>query len=308
MKNLIVQDMNANDNSTLEKVKQEWQEFTRTAKPLPTAACLESLTLNFAGSHGPCEEILLRLTNIVDLSHIRSLDMGVFLDPKILTKIASKLIGLERLFLHVDPWNQQLRDTTADNEDMITAIQTFRPLKFLCLRDLRSNLALDRILLQHGRTLEGLTIEPSEHQRRLTGVYDNGFKYPVMDNDQITQLAQACPQLQELRLPLQRQQGSSHECDIYRALGQFLHLHTLILDLHCDPRPLPLGPQENVSSAYLRETLINAAVDKTLGTGIWDLIASNQSTRRLQNLRPSVPISFQGRSNISFSRWADRFF
>jgi hypothetical protein len=222
---------------------------------------------------------------VVDLSHIRSLDMGVFLDPKILTKVASKLIGLERLFLHMDPSKQQLADTTADNEDMITAIQTFRPLKFLCLRDLRSISALDRILLQHGHTLEGLIIEPSNYGRVLRGVYDNGYKYPIMDNYRITQLAQTCPQLQELRLPLKRQQGSSHECNMYRALGQFLHLHTLILDLHCDPRQLPLGPEGNVSSACLRETLINAAVDETLVTGIWDLIASNQSTRRLQNLR-----------------------
>jgi hypothetical protein len=70
---------------------------------------------------------------------------------------------------------------------------------------------------------------------------------------------------------------------MYRTLGQFRNLHTLILDLQFNSifqldRPIDLSET--------RTSFINAATDEKLALNIWSLIASTQpSTGRLQNLR-----------------------
>jgi hypothetical protein len=54
-------------------------------------------------------------------------------------------------------------------------------------------------------------------------------------------MAQTCPNLEELRLPIRRPRGSGAEYEMYMALGEFVNLHSLLLDLHFDLRRIPVG-------------------------------------------------------------------
>lgn len=113
---------------------------------------------------------------------------------------------------------------------------------------------------------------------------DEGYKYPILDSNEISCLAESCPKLEELRLQVRRSRGCPAECALYKAIGGFTKLHSLILDMHCDPRRLPTRPYLKFVPD-LRETFINAATDKALVSAIWKYIFSNQATRRLRNLR-----------------------
>ncbi|GIK04903.1 hypothetical protein Aspvir_009001 [Aspergillus viridinutans] len=284
LKHLTIRDIGTNGNLSIMRIKQEWKDFSAELKPV-LAACLESLSLDFRDKYGPLEEILLKLGNLIDLSWLRSLDMTVHSNPRLLAQAASLFHSLERLFVTMDPWAKHFN---ADDEEMLAAVRTFAPVRFLCLRGLGSTSSLDDILQHHGTSLQGLAIEALEDGRLFGSptIYDNGYyKYPVLDSQHISQLVDCCPNLQELRLQIKRQGGNHRECNIYRALGQFTQLHTLILDLHCDPRRQSLIWGEIPSTACLREILINAATDESLAIRIWDLIASSQPSRRLRKLR-----------------------
>ncbi|PYI06997.1 hypothetical protein BO78DRAFT_418145 [Aspergillus sclerotiicarbonarius CBS 121057] len=290
LKHLIVDPRYGDDENPILKVKEEWQRFITKSRPSPVAVSLDTLT--FIGeAYEPFEHILLNISTLVDLSTLRSLDIGVHSEPKMLTQAASMLVGLERLYIHMVPSARDYWDAPWDIEEMISAVQAFRPLRFLCLRGLLSFSSLDRILSHHS-TLEGLSLEAS-YRQHVTPPPGKDHRYPISNGNHIRSVAKLCPRLEELRLPLQRTKGNAHECDLYRALGQLSRLHTVILDLDCDLRPTlteeltsPRDRNEILPSPeYIRETLINATIDDTLVRDIFNLILSQQATRRLQRLR-----------------------
>ncbi|RAL16646.1 uncharacterized protein BO97DRAFT_467918 [Aspergillus homomorphus CBS 101889] len=288
LKHLIISVTLEGIDRTADKVKEEWKRLYPSAKSSPDTAVLESLTFSCFEPSKPLEHVLLNISTLLDLSRLRSLDIGAYAEPAMLTEAASKMVRLERLYIHMVPWYKQrasrwLSDSdsaTWDIEEMISVVQAFRPLRFLCMRGLRSFTSLDRIVAHHP-TLQGLSLEVRQRQIERS---QNGQKYPITNGDHIRSLAASCPRLEELSLTLQRTQGNAHECDIYRALGQLPCLRTLILELDFDSRPTP-DFDAKPSPACIRETLINAAIDETLVTGIFELICSHQSTRRLKHLR-----------------------
>ncbi|KAL4800317.1 hypothetical protein BDV19DRAFT_384673 [Aspergillus venezuelensis] len=87
--------------------------------------------------------------------------------------------------------------------------------------------------------------------------------------------------------------GRSAECEVYEALGSLPYLRTLLLDLQYDSRLLPnaLGDEE-ASAIPDVETLMNAAIDESLVTTIWHLIASSQPSQKLRNLRCKMQYVF----------------
>ncbi|KAL5336529.1 hypothetical protein BJX70DRAFT_275998 [Aspergillus crustosus] len=92
------------------------------------------------------------------------------------------------------------------------------------------------------------------HSKRL-------YRYPPMDSHAVQQLTKLCPNIERLGIQIKRSMGSSRECDIYRAIGGFSRLHTLFLDLHCDPRQQPINIEAPVP---YREVFANAATDEEL--------------------------------------------
>jgi hypothetical protein len=269
------------------RVKRKWQELSLTGNFMPRAS-LDSLSFDAHPPMSPWEEVLSSMSQLVDLSRLRSLEIGVYGNPAILKKVASELHGLERLYINMHPWKLHHEDIHADDEQMVAAVQAFRPLRHLCLEGLRSFTSLREILSQHGNSLKGLLIQSSTHIRRLSNVLDTGFKYPIWTSGQITEISQSCPILEELCLPIKRSEGSPQECGLYKELGSFSQLHTLVLDLHYDPRSRPITPwpiEPATEPDTLRKTFSNAAVDEILVSKIWHLISSNQSSRCLKNLR-----------------------
>ena len=285
LKHLILQrDIEPPDRLPLSVIKDEWRKFAAAENPTPVAS-LESLTVTLAH-----ESAVLNVARSVDLSCLRSLDILDYKNPTLLAEIARLFHNLERLYIspnpggRMDPITRTKRHAThfTDDADGITAIQHFAPLKYLWLRALRSPSGLLQVLEQHGPSLKGLILEPTRQARTSN---DGGYKYPELNATQVEQLCKLCPNLQELRLQIKRLGGRQQECYIYKALGGLPNLHSLILDLHFEPRPRPLQYTENIDLAIIKEALINAATDERLACDIWDLITSNQPTQHLQNLR-----------------------
>ncbi|KAI9371141.1 hypothetical protein BJX61DRAFT_512463 [Aspergillus egyptiacus] len=285
LKHLILQqDLSPPKSLPLSVIKDEWRSLAAAQKPTPVAS-LESLTVTL-----PRESAVLNLAKSINLSCLRSLDIMQYYNPDLLAEIATLFPKLERLYIppnsgrRIDPVTRQRRHANhfADDDDGIAAVQCFVPLKYLWLRALRSPSGLLRVLEKHGPSLKGLILEPG-HQARSSD--DGGHKYPEVNATEVERLCELCPNLQELRLPIKRSQGNSEECEIYKALGGLPNLRTLVLDLHFEPRPRPLRHMPSVDLAITRDALINAAMDETLARAIWDLIATNQTTHRLQDLR-----------------------
>ncbi|OJI88778.1 hypothetical protein ASPTUDRAFT_79798 [Aspergillus tubingensis CBS 134.48] len=291
LKHLLLDDMHGRHDNPIRKVKKEWQEFTSKVKPSSPVVCIDSLTFINGDPQQPHESILFNISTMIDLSRLRSLDLGVHSEPAMLGKVASILVHLERLYVGMVPWNKPRTsytednsvDAASDNEEMISAVQTFRSLRFLCLRGLWNFSSLDRILSYH-HNLEGLSLETSEEQRRTP---HDGPKYPISNGEHIRSIARLCPRLQELRMPLQRSRGSAQECEIYKALGQLLRIHTVHLDLDCNPRRTP-REDEVPSPSSLREILINSAVDESLVTEIFNLVFFHQETRKIKYIRVNL--------------------
>ncbi|KAL3452981.1 hypothetical protein BJX65DRAFT_302881 [Aspergillus insuetus] len=237
--------------------KRKWAELAAAVSPMP-ACSLESISL-FGRLY-----ILPNLATVVDLSCVRSLEIQVIEDSGVLEQAASVLNNPERLFLTV--WQvAQNRDLRRIYDRVVTAIRTFHPLKHISLCGLSSITDLKRIIEVHGRTLQCLVLTPE----LVTGHIYNGemvdYRYPELTNSEIAHLNQACPNLQELRLPFRRSAGSPRECNMYRALGQFRNLHTLILDLQFNSK---FQLDRPIYLSETRTSFINAATDEKLALDI----------------------------------------
>ncbi|KAL3478253.1 hypothetical protein BJX99DRAFT_256578 [Aspergillus californicus] len=254
-----------------------------TAIPAPQArAPLQSLRIS---GQSPNESVLVDLAGIFDLSStLRSLDIEVWEHPTLLRDLAPRLPSLQRLFISLDTKLNQDPDLTTDNSGIIEAILAFNPLQYLCLRAVRNITTLHTILNRHGPTLHGLIIEPLTTGRSGLGVMDAHFKFPHITDSDILHLAKSAPHLRELRLPLKRTKGNKHECAMYKSLGSFTNLRSLLLDLHYDIRTAPIDRQWRPSVPELKEILVNAATDADLAHSIWTLISGSQPGHALRNL------------------------
>ncbi|KAJ6133581.1 hypothetical protein N7471_008796 [Penicillium samsonianum] len=280
LKHLLLQ-RNLTYQFPITMLKQEWHNFAVATKPVPISS-LQSISI---GQLGPHEDILLRLANIMDLSQLRSLQIDQTFDTAVLARVAALFPNLERLFISTNGRGWRCPDLSTDDNIGIAAIRAFNPLKYLYIRGLRSVSSLNQIMQRHGPSLKGLIIIPCTRRNGRTGELDSGYKYPELDAFDISQLAKSCPQLEELRLPIKRSMGSQEECEMYKAVGNFSNLYSLVLDLHFDHRPRPVYRIQVAETSVLQEVFVNAAMDEKLALQIWHLISSNQASCRLRNLR-----------------------
>lgn len=240
---------------------------------------LETLSLTGSADHAA---ILLTLALCVNLSHLRALELDSGTNPTAFTAAALAARNLQRLFLNV---HQTPGSSSYDiiEDSIVAVINALQSLKTLCLRSLRTASPIHRVVKRHGPTLQTLVVEASAIEEDPSS-RAGGYKYPQLHGGEIRLIAPSCPRLQELRIQLRRSRGSWRECLAYQAIGQFPSLHTVILDLHYDPRDHP-SSSHPCAPHHLREALINAATDAPLATAIWDLIYANQPSRRLRALR-----------------------
>ncbi|KAJ5153421.1 uncharacterized protein N7482_009899 [Penicillium canariense] len=256
----------------LARLRGKWQGLI-DARPPSQISQLESIIIS--GS-GPREDILFKLAAAGNLSNLRTAVLAKVYEPENLAKVAKLFPNLERLFIEPNPRRRRWIHLKADHDDSIAAIRAFRPLKYLCLHSLRKVENFHRIVEQHGPSLKGLIIEPSGPAHS---------QYPRLEVSDIVQLATCCPNLEELRLQVQRSVGSQAECELYKALGGFFNLDSLVLDLQFDARIEPARRHLDMEDpTALRTTFMNAARDEKLALGIWAMIKLNKASR-LQYLR-----------------------
>ena len=97
LKHLVIDARDGRGENPLLSVKEEWQKLT-----------LESFTFRHE-AYRAHERVLLNLSTMIDLSILRSLDIGVHSEPALLSQAASMLVGLECLYIHMLPHNKRFK-------------------------------------------------------------------------------------------------------------------------------------------------------------------------------------------------------
>ncbi|KAJ6035922.1 hypothetical protein N7540_000201 [Penicillium herquei] len=221
-------------------------------------------------------------------------------------------------------WNQlQLKSLTLalfpPKEDEISfyaaaeeMLDSLPPLTYLCLLGNYKPTLLTTALRKHGPTLLELKLNvgPTDwnHQtlRRLRA-RGQSVTGPICSVEEINLLAAHCPSLQTLCIATQRNRGL--EAPTYAALARFPALTTLNLYLNCPPpvdpnktEPLsPVPPRDltefekaqppphtglDMPIWYIRDTMINSAIDEDLAKTIFTHIRSYQvRNQRLAKLK-----------------------
>lgn len=272
---------NVSTMEVIAKARPETKQILGHLDRTTSASTLESLVF-FGGCYQSCERIILRISRIFDLSRLRSLEIPLTEDMTLLGKVAPILHSIERLSAMRHQDNPEDLHIFRDESRAVEAILSFRPLKDLRIQVIRSFDALYAILLHHGGSLRSLIIEPSGTLYDAQDRADGGYKFPRLDCHGIRELARLCPNIAELHLQITRSTGDTDEYDAYRALGEFAFLHTLFIDLQCDPRQEPLDVDAELP---YEQIFMNAATDEVLAIAIWDTIASHKIGKKLTNLR-----------------------
>ncbi|CAG8399720.1 unnamed protein product [Penicillium salamii] len=266
------------DANAVDLLKATWRRLIPTIKPKAISQ-LESVTIS---GNLPEANLLFKLAATGDLSQLRSLNLGPICEPRELVNIAELLPNLKRLFLDVGLVDFAPSRVKLQIKELTAGILAFRPLEYLCIRGLRTVQDLGRIIQHHGSSLKELALIPDEFQ-----------SYPRLNSSQLLKMAILCPNLEELRIQVRRSMGDQSECEMYKALGAFSNLQRLFLDLDFNARPkrrrMYIGSETYFDD--LRQTFINAAMDRKLALQIWDMIRNK--TSRLKNLR-IMPFGNQG--------------
>jgi hypothetical protein len=251
---------------------------------LPTFGNLQSLV--FTGY------VTNRIENWSCYTKFTSLRRFILLwDPKSGTDLAKMAIGGE--FKSVDTLAiTRIEDETEQTQEALKQIlENLNPLHRLCLDGYINNEAFDIVLRRHGKALRSLSVYPYR---------DDELQNPlvVFSEAVVQRLAEQCPKLEEVQLPINRTRGDHQETGIYRMLSRLPRLRRAFLTLgfwvgpdedNWDKEtdgPHPFSQcylnGEEIPFAYLREAFSNSAMDATLALSIFDLISSGGSLTYLR--------------------------
>ncbi|KAL6234842.1 hypothetical protein BDW75DRAFT_157221 [Aspergillus navahoensis] len=258
----------------------------------------------------PAEQFL-KWDQLVDYSCLKSWTVGCIEETQVLRAIANlrPFQQLNRLTLALFPPQEDELSFYTAAEAMFDSIP---PLTYVCLLGSYKPTLLTTALRKHGPTLLELKLNvgPQDwnHQtlRRLRAK-GQSVTGPLCPVEEIHSLAAHCPSLQTLCIAIQRNRGL--ETPAYAALALFPALTTLELYLNCPPlvdpnetEPLsPVPPRDltefekaqpppstglDVPIWYIRDTMINSAIDEDLAKTIFTHIRAHQvGDRRLARLK-----------------------
>ncbi len=251
---------------------------------LPTLGNLQSLV--FAGYVSPKIENWSCYTNFTNLRCF-----SLLWDPK--SGIALAKMAIRSEFKSVNTLAiTEIQDETKQTQEALKQIlENLNPLHRLCLEGYISNEAFDIVLRCHGKALRSLSVYPYR---------DDELRNPlvVFSEAVVQRLAEQCPKLEEVQLPISRTRGDHQETGIYRMLSRLPRLRRAFLRLgfwvgpdEDDWDEETDGPHpfsqcrlsgEEIPFAYLREAFSNSAMDATLALSIFDLISSGGSLTYLR--------------------------
>lgn len=216
----------------------------------------------------------------------------------------------------------EIHDETAMAEEALhQMLKSLDPLQSLTITGYISSETFDIILHHHG-ALRNLSLFP---YRDRYGGNESQNNSVVFSEPTIQQLAQHCPKLQQLSLPIGRTRGDDQETAIYRALSIFPQLKYLCLTLQYS-----VGPDEEywdeerdgehpitaytrnaheIPTIYLSEAFSNSAIDAHLALNIFKLISGSGSLRHLRlctRWKTTVRTLGVGGDLQSLLRWLNR--
>ncbi|KAF2497120.1 hypothetical protein BU16DRAFT_349993 [Lophium mytilinum] len=204
-------------------------------------------------------------------------------------------IRLTRNDMHVE------RPNYANNA--IALLEAFEPLDQLEVSGPLEPKILDAILHRHGQTLKKLSLRPSERSSTADNLTLRRHIPMTLAKEHVLQIHAQCPALQELAVPVKRTKSDALEAEIYKSFGKMGRLKSLFLTLDCsdwrvcrDPNSIDdasfdAADRETykwsgfLKKGYVRETLMNCAVDETLARSIWETICQSETGQDLESLK-----------------------
>ncbi|KAK4173119.1 hypothetical protein QBC36DRAFT_62312 [Triangularia setosa] len=212
--------------------------------------------------------------------------------------------------------------TSADVEQLVSlaANDEFCSLRELAVDfgDVNNNLGSILFALSHLETLklsgeiDDGTYLGIHHSPRLTlrklQIYPN--ESAPLTHSQVQKLVHWCPNLEDVRLRVKREQGGPNEVAMYRLLGRLPRLRRVVLQFACPTPYLPpsmramMDPSRDKVRDF-RRALIEIAVDETLARAIFQKIAARKCP--LERLKiESLPINNSITTSLPFANvWAD---
>ncbi|OQE01359.1 hypothetical protein PENSOL_c004G10775 [Penicillium solitum] len=230
---------------------------------------LKSLSLRFRQEK---RQILHEASRHTDFSELQSLDLDSVIGDDIPIAIAStySFRNLQNLSVTID---NSLSEGLAE-----LMFESINPLAYLKIQSHLGPSIIEKILMRHGPTLQGLVLLPGPYSRSLTEAPKGGC------STQVLRYAKLCPRLRNLHIETRRTAGSEDEIRLYEAYGQFPSLEFLALDMECAiPYEQSNDPKRFEMSA-VAEIAFSLILDPALCLAIWDRISSTQKSGRLRKL------------------------
>jgi len=267
--------------------KPAWSGFfprIAEADKLPVLGSLQSLVLTGYASHTKIDN----WSRYTDFAKLRRLtiswgsECGVVLAEMALRGDFESLHTLELSAIE--------DETNQSQEALDRLLKNLNPLQRLDLSGLISDATFNIVLRCHGGTLRNLSVYPYRDEESRSPLV-------VFSEAVVQRLAEQCPYLEQVELPINRTRGDSRETGIYRALSRLPRLKRAFLRLRFSIGPdeeywdeetdgeYPLSfsfSGEEIPFAYLREAFSNSAIDATLALSIFNLISSGGSLRYLK--------------------------
>jgi hypothetical protein len=212
-----------------------------------------------------------------------------------------------------------IEDETHQMQEVLNRLlEDLNPLQRLDLSGSISDETFNTVLRRHGGTLRNLSV----YQYRAE---ESRSPLVVFSEAVVQRLAEQCPNLEQVELPVNRTRGDDRETGIYRALSRLPRLKRAFLRLRFSIGPdeeywdeetdgeYPLSfsfSGEEIPFAYLCEAFSNSAIDATLALSVFNLMSSGGSLRylRLETSRKMGPNS-PGFGTLLFQnvlRWFNR--
>lgn len=232
---------------------------------------LKSLSLRFMQSK---QKILHEASRHTDFSTLQSLDLDYVNDYGIPRAIASTYSFRDLQNLSV------VLSNSLSNGATELMFESINPLTCLKIKSTLGPSLIEKILMRHGPTLQGLVLLPGPgHDPLWAGLPKGGCA------KQVLRYAKLCPRLRKLHIETQRTAGSEDELRLYEAYGQFPSLESLALDMECAIPPEQSTNPGRVEMPAVAEIAFNLTLDPALCLAIWDRIASTQRSGRLRRLK-----------------------
>jgi hypothetical protein len=186
-------------------------------------------------------------------------------------------------------------------ENAISFFQNFESLKELSIHGPIDLPIMNAILFHHGQSLKKLILHISEETPQYYNSRERRDIPMEFTKDRILQIRAQCPILEELAIPVKRNQSGASEVEIYKCFSEMKSLRYLFLILDCsnwrvtrdstyDPQfneedQKPLHFERRLKRGHLKETFINCAVDEALARSIWKTISQHKMGKQLERLK-----------------------